>query len=45
MLRSPGGDTHPTHTKQQLYGHPSRKLSKLDEPEMWDTAGEVRANS
>ena len=23
---------------------PSRKLSKLDEPDMWDTAGEVRTN-
>ena len=25
--------------------HPSRKLSKLDEPDMRDTAGEVRTNS
>ena len=25
--------------------HPSRKLSKLDEPDMWDTAGEVRTSS
>ena len=25
--------------------HPSWKPSKLDEPDMWDTAGEVRANS
>ena len=34
---------HPT--KEQLHGHlyPSRKLSKLDEPDMRDTAGEVRA--
>ena len=33
-------------TKQQLYGYlpPSRKLSKLDELDLWDTAGEVRAN-
>ena len=32
---------HPT--KQQQYGHlpPSRKLSKLDEPDMQDTGGEV----
>ena len=30
---------HPA--KQQLYGHLSRKLSKLDEPDMQDTAGEV----
>ena len=36
---------HPTN--QQLYGHllPSRKLSKLDEPDMQDTAGEVETNS
>ena len=34
-------------TKQQLYGHlhPSRKLSKLDNPDMWDTAGEVGTGS
>ena len=25
--------------------HPSQKLSKLDEPDMWDTAGEVKTNS
>ena len=33
---------HPT--KQQLYGHlqPITKLSKLDEPDIRDTAGEVR---
>ena len=24
--------------------HPSRKLSKLDEPDIWETAGEVRKN-
>ena len=37
---------HPT--KQQLYGHltpPSRKLSKLDGPDMRDNAGEVVMNS
>ena len=34
---------HPT--KQQLYGHPSRKLSKLDKPDMRDTAGEVGTSS
>ena len=34
---------HPT--KQQLYSHSSRKLSKLDESDMRDTAGEVRTNS
>ena len=34
-------------TKQQLYGHhhPSRKLSKLDEPDVQDTAGEVGTSS
>ena len=34
-------------TKQQLYGHlsPITKLFKLDELDMWDTAGEVRMNS
>ena len=25
--------------------HPSRKLSKLDESDTWDTVGEVRTNS
>ena len=25
--------------------HPSPKLSKLDKPDMWDTAGEVETNS
>ena len=36
---------HPT--RHQLYGHlpPSRKLYKLDEPDMQDTAGEARTNS
>ena len=37
---------HPT--RHQLYGHltsPSRKLSKLDEPDMQDTAGETRTSS
>ena len=36
---------HPT--RQQLYGHqlPSRKLSKLDEPDMQDTAGEAETSS
>ena len=31
--------------KQQQYGHPSRKLSKLDEPEKRDIAGEVGTSS
>ena len=37
---------HPT--KQQLYSHlslTSLKPSKLDEQDMWDTAGEIRMNS
>ena len=36
---------HPT--KQQLYGTyiPSRKLSKLDEPDMQETAGEAGTSS
>ena len=35
---SPGGSTPATY-------HPSWKLSKLDEPDMWDTAGEIGTNS
>ena len=33
--------------KQQLYGHlpPSRKPSKLDKLDIWDTAGEIGTNS
>ena len=34
---------HPT--KQQIYGYPSRKLSKLDEPDTLETAGEVGTSS
>ena len=33
-------------TKQQLYGHrPSIAKTKLDEADMWGTAGEVRTES
>ena len=32
-------------TRDQLYGLPSRKLSKLDEPDMQDTAGEAGTSS
>ena len=32
-------------TKQQLYGNLPRKLSKLDEPDMQDTTGEVGTSS
>ena len=34
---------HPT--RRQLYGHLSRKLYKLDEPDMPDTAGEAKTRS
>ena len=36
---SPGGSTSQSSCTATY--HPSRKLSKLDEPDMWDTAGEV----
>ena len=41
---SPGGNTP---TKHQLYSHlpPITKLSKLDEPDMQDTAGEAGVSS
>ena len=41
---SPGGNTpqSPNYTATYL---PSRKLSKLDEPDMQDTAGEVGRSS
>ena len=44
ILTSPGGNIP---TRHQLYGHCllSRKLFKLDEPDMQDTAGEAGANS
>ena len=32
-------------TKEQLRGHLSPKLSKLDEPDLPDTVGEVRKNT
>ena len=45
MLRaSPGGNTLQNSSCTATY-HSSRKISKLDEPEMRDTAGEVRTNS
>ena len=40
----PGGSTPQNSSCTATY-HPSRKLSKLDEPDMRDTAGEVRTNS
>ena len=41
---SPGGSTTQNSSCTATY-HLSRKPSKLDEPHMQDTAGEVRANS
>ena len=40
----PGGSILQSSSYTAPY-HPSRKLSKLDEPDMRDTAGEVRTNS
>ena len=41
---SPGGNT-PQDTNYTATGLPSRELSKLDEPDMQDTAGEVGTSS
>ena len=41
---SPGGNI-PQSSSCTATNHPSRKLFKLDEPDMQDTAGEVRTNS
>ena len=41
---SPGGSTPQSSSCMATY-NPSRKLSKLDEPDMRDTAGEVGSNS
>ena len=41
---SPGGNT-PEGTNYSTTCHPSRKLSKLDEPDMQDTAGEAGTRS
>ena len=41
---SHGGSTQQSSSCTATY-YPSRKLSKLDKPDMWDTAGEVEANS
>ena len=40
----PGGSTPQSSSCTAAY-HPSRKLSKLDEPDMLDTAGEVETSS
>ena len=44
LWASPGGNT-PQNSCYTATNHPSEKLSKLDEPDMRDTAGEVRMNS
>ena len=41
---NPGGNTPQSSSYTATY-HPSQKLSKLDEPDMQDTAGEVRMSS
>ena len=41
---SPGGNT-PQATNYTASSLPSRKLSKLDEPDMQDTAGEAGTSS
>ena len=41
ILKNPGGSTQQSSRCTAAY-HPSRKLSKLDDPDMRDTAGEVR---
>ena len=41
---SPGGNTQQSSSCPATY-HPSRKLFKLDEPDMQDTAGEVGTSS
>ena len=44
LLAAPGGNT-PQSTKYTATYIPSRKLSKLDEPDMQDTAGEAGTSS
>ena len=41
---SPEGNTPQSSSCKATY-HPSRKLSKLDEPNIQDTAGEVGTNT
>ena len=36
---------HPQSSSCTTTDHSSQKLSKLDDPDMWDTAGELRTNS
>ena len=39
-----GGNT-PQNSSCKATNHPSQKLSKLDKPDIWDTAEEVMTNS
>ena len=39
------GDNNPQSSSYTTTYHPSQKLSKLDEPDTWDTAGEVGTSS
>ena len=41
---SPGDSTQQSSSCTATY-HPSQKLSKLDEPDMWDSIGELRTSS
>ena len=45
ILNNPGGSTHPQSSSCTTTYHPSLKLSKLDETDMKDAAGEVGTNS
>ena len=44
ILNNPGRNTQQNSSCTAIY-HPSRKLSKLEEPDIWDTAREVWTNS
>ena len=44
VLRNPGGNAQQSSSYTATY-HLSRKLSKLNEPDMHDTAGELKTNS
>ena len=44
ILNHPGGITPQSSSYTATY-HPSRKVSKLDEPDMQDSAGEVGTSS
>ncbi len=44
ILNNPGGST-PQSSSYTVTYHPSRKLSNLDETDMWVITGEVRTNT